>query len=205
MEITESMKTQKLRWLISLLSAFLVPVVCGQTPTPNLDDIFDQIIKDAAKEISKNKKSTGETTTPEPWQTSPDEFAKELQRLFSKGADESELAKRFRGKPVDWPGILDAAHTERKKTDPDVTLVAVWITDVTLVAPDGRPAYIGELALDIPKFVMPADRHVRVRTTLSNISTLPVINEKDHSKTTAVIVESEGQTGIIVARAHGGQ
>ena len=197
----ENIKIQKRTWLVSLASAFLLPVAYGQSPTPTATDVISQVIEQAAKETFKTEKSRSEEAKLEPWQTSPDEFAKELQRLFSKGADESELAKRFHGKQVDWPGILDIARTERKLTDPNVTLVAVWITDVPLVAPDGSPAHIGELALDIPKFVMPADKHVRVRATLSNLFMLPVINEKNHSKQTAIGVETEGNTGTIVPLA----
>jgi hypothetical protein len=78
-----------------------------------------------------------------------------------------------------------------------VTLVGVWITGAPLVAPDGTPAYIGELALDIRNFVMPADKHIRLRATLSHVSTMPVVHEKDHSKETAVMVETEGDTGVI--------
>jgi hypothetical protein len=189
--------TTQLTWFVSLISPFLLPMAYGQSPSPTASDVISQIIEEAAKETSKNEKPNGETTKLEPWQTSPDEFAKEIQRLFSKGADESELAKHFHGKQVDWRGILDTAQTERSKADPTVTLVAVWISDVPLVAPDGTPAYIGELALNIPKFVIPADKHVRVRATLSNISTMPVINEKDHSKKTAVMVETEGDTAVI--------
>lgn len=190
------MKTQ-LTWFVSLISSFLLPVAYGQSPSPTESDVISQVIEEAAKETSKNEKPNGETTKLERWQTSPDEFAKEVQRLFSKGADKSELAKRFHGKQVDWRGILDTAQTERSTANPNVTIVAVWISDVPLVGPDGNPAYIGELALNIPKFVIPADKHVRVRATLSNISTMPVINEKDHSKKTAVMVETEGDTAVI--------
>jgi hypothetical protein len=190
------MKTQ-LTWFVSLISPFLLPMAYGQSPSPTASDVISQVIEEAAKETSKNEKPNGETTKLERWQTSPDEFAKEVQRLFSKGADESELAKRFHGKQVDWPGILDTAQTERSKADPNVTLVAVWITDVPLIAADGSAAYIGELAVNVPKFVMPADKHVRVRATLSTLSMMPVINEKKHSKETAVMVETEGETGTV--------
>jgi hypothetical protein len=191
------MKIQKLTWLAAIVSAFLLPAAYGQSPSPTAKDIISEVIEQAAKETSKNEKPTNQTTQLEPWQTLPDEFAKEVQRLFRKGADETELAKRFHGKEVDWPGILDTDQTEKSKADPNVTMVAVWITDVPLVAPDGNPAFIGELALNIPKFIMPADKHVRVRATLSDVSTMPVINEKDHSKKTAVMVETEGETGTI--------
>ena len=190
------MNIQRLRRLVLFLSSSFIPVVYAQSPTPTGRDVLSEVIEQVAKEL-KSEKPTGDTTKLEPWQTSPDEFAKEVQRLFSKGADESELAKRFRGKEVQWPGILDTTRMERLKADPNVTLVGVWLTDVPLVAPDGSPAYIGELALNIPKFVMPGDKHVRVRATLTNISTLPVINEKNHSKQTGVIVETEGDTGVI--------
>jgi hypothetical protein len=193
------MRLEKFTSFVSLVSAFVPALACGQTPTPTARDVISEVIEQAAKESSKNKKTTGDTTKLELWQTSPDEFAKELQRLFSKGAGESELTSRFCGKQIDWPGILDTARTERSKTDPNVTLVAVWITEVPLVARDGSPAYIGELALNIPKFVMPADKHVRVRATLSNISTMPVIDEKDHSKKTVVMIETEGETGAIAS------
>jgi hypothetical protein len=190
------MKIQRLTRLVLFLSSSFIPVVYAQSPTPTGRDVLSEVIEQVAKEL-KSEKSTSDTTKLEPWQTSPDEFAKEVQRLFSKGADENELAKRFHGKEVQWPGIINTAQTERSKADPNVTLVAVWLTDVPLVAPDGSPAYIAELALHIPKFVMPADKHVRVRATLTNISTLPVINEKNHSKQTGVIVETEGDTGVI--------
>ena len=190
------MKIQRLARLVLFLSSSFIPVVYAQSPTPTGRDVLSEVIEQVAKEL-KSEKPTGDTTKLEPWQTTPDEFAKEVQRLFSKGADENELAKRFHGKEVQWPGILNTAQTERKKADPDVTLVAVWITDVPLVAPDGSPAYISELALNIPKFVMPADKHVRVRATLSNVSTMPIINEKNHSKQTLVIVETEGETGTL--------
>lgn len=190
-------------------------VVSGVSSQPNNGDSYDtKLVFKAAdlleaaerhyasisldqsgKRIAENKTTTASQL--EPWQTSPDEFAKEVQRLFSKGADETELTKRFHGKKVDWPGILDTARTERSKADPNVTLVAVWITDVPLVAPGGTPAYIGELGLNIPKFVMPPDKHVRVRATLGVVSTMAVINEKDHSKEIAVGVETEGETGAI--------
>ena len=191
------MKIQRLTRLVLFLSSSFIPVVYAQTPTPIARDVISEVIEQAAKETFKSEKPTGDTTKLEPWQTSPDEFAKEVQRLFNKGADENELAKRFHGKEVQWPGILNTAQTERSKADPNVTLVAVWITDVPLVAPDGSPAYIGELALNIPKFVMPADKHVRVRATLRNVSTMPVINEKNHSKQTVVVVETEGETGTV--------
>src|SRR5438477_971454 len=159
----------RLTWFALLLSSFFIRVVYAQTPTPTARDVISEVIEQAAKETFKSEKPTGDTTKLEPWQTSPDEFAKEVQRLFSKGADENELAKRFRGKEVQWPGILDTARMERLKADPNVTLVGVWLTDVPLVAPDGSPAYIAELALNIPVFVMPDDNHVRVRASVTTI------------------------------------
>ena len=187
------MKTQ-LTWFVSLISPFLLPMTYGQSPSPTARDVISEVIEQAAKETSKNDKPNGETTKIEPWQTSPGEFAKEVQRLFSKGADEKELAKRFRGKEVHWPGIL--ARVEKKASGMGV-IAGVWITDAPLVTADGTPAYIGLLALDFPSVVMPADKHIRFHATLSDVSMMPVIHEKDHSKETVVMVETEGDTAVI--------
>ena len=188
------MKIQRLTWFALLLSSFVIRVVYAESPTPTGRDVISEVIEQAAKQTSKSQKPSGDTTKLEPWQTSPDQFAKEVQRLFSKGADENELAKRFRGKEVRWPGIL--ARVEKKASGAGV-IAGVWITDVSLVAPDGTPANIGLLALDFPNFVMPADKHIRFRATLSDVSAMPVINEKDHSKKNVVMVETEGDTGVI--------
>jgi hypothetical protein len=188
------MKIQRLRRLVLFLSSFFIPVVYAQTPTPTARDVISEVIEQAAKETSKNEKPTGDTTKLEPWQTSPDEFAREVQRLFSKRASKTEIDRRFNGKEVHWPGIL--ARVEKKASGAGV-IAGVWITDVPLVAPDGTPAYVGLLALDFPNFVMPADKHIRFRATLGNVSTMQVIHEKDHSKETAVMVETEGDTPVI--------
>src|SRR5947208_16238397 len=107
------MKIQRLTWFALLLSSFVIRVVYAQSPTPTARDVISEVIKQAAKETSKSEKPTGDTTKLEPWQTSPDQFAKEVQRLFSKGADENELAKRFHGKEVQGQGIVNTAQTER--------------------------------------------------------------------------------------------
>jgi hypothetical protein len=185
---------QKLTSFVFFLSSFVIPVAYALSPTPPGRDVLSEVIEQAAKETFKNEKSASETTKLEPWQTSPDEFAKELQRLFSKGADKNEIGRRFTGKEVHWPGIL--ARVEKKASGAGV-IGGVWITDAPLVAPDGTPAYVGLLALDFPNFVMPADKHIRFRATLSDISTMPIINEKNHSTETAVIVETEGGTAVI--------
>ena len=192
------MRMQKFTLFVFFLSGFVIPVAYTQSPTPPGRDVLSEIIEQAAKETSKNEKPAGGTLKLEPWQTSPDELAKEVQRLFSKGADESELAKRFHGKQVHWPGIV--ARVEKKASGAGV-IAGVWITDVSLVAPDGTSAYIGLLALDFPNFVMPADKHIRFGATLSDVSTMPVINEKDHSKKTAVMIETEGDTAVIEEQA----
>jgi hypothetical protein len=197
-EREQNMKMETRTWLVFFVSAFLVRLAHGQSPSPSARDVLSEVIEQAAKETSKNEKSAGGTTKLEPWQTSPDEFARELQRLFSKRAGETEIARCFNGKEVHWPGIL--ARVEKKASDAGV-IAGVWITDVPLVAPDGTPAYVGLLALDFANFVMPADKHIRFRATISNVSTMQVINEKDHSKETAIMVETEGDTPVIEDQA----
>ena len=74
-------------------------------------------------------------TPPEPWQTSWEAFAREVQRLYHSKAAESEFIKRFNGKRVFWEGQVLKVHVGKELNE-----VTLRMPEYRITLPDGRVA-----------------------------------------------------------------
>jgi len=144
--------------------------------------------------VTQNEKTTIASQL-EPWQTSVPEFVKEIQRLYSQGASEEELTKRFNGKEVHWQGRV--IGTEKP--------VRVRLGDYSINLQNGRVATLDDMVLFGPNFAPPANTVIRFRVTLMRedkdfpfppIRVADKVNEQDRSTRIVVWVDAEHDAAL---------
>jgi hypothetical protein len=103
----------------------------------------------------------------EPWQTSWDEFVKEVQRLYDSGADEDQFIKRFNGKQVIWEGEFVKSYTNFD-SKPLTVDVLIHMPDRQVRLPGGSKVPFWNITLSIPveKELYIPNGKVRFRVTL---------------------------------------
>ena len=121
------------------------------------------------KRLAEDNKAMREAQL-ELWQTSVPEFLKEVQRLYNKGGDESEIANRFDGKEVHWQGQVISST----KDDHGKGKVTVSLGDYSIKLPDGTVAPIDNLELIGPNFAPPSDTTIRFHATLQRKLDIPM-------------------------------
>lgn len=103
----------------------------------------------------------------EPWQTSWDEFAKEVQRLYDSKAEQSEFIRRFNGKPILWEGrVFDV-------TPGKSPLVAMQMSRHRVTLLGGQFALMDVVNLPVKDGIkVESDKKSRFRARLSKGNTL---------------------------------
>jgi probable HAF family extracellular repeat protein len=151
--------------------------------------------KDAAAARNLEQASKAKSDITEPWQTSWEAFAKEVQRLYDSRAAESEFIQRFNGKRVFWEG--DVVEVDMSK-NPKV--MALRMPEYRVTLPNGRVAFMEYVRLTVNREVTFQMFHKsRFRATLSEgdddspaaVSWLHIKNEAKGIDRTIIAVNLE--------------
>ena len=103
-------------------------------------------------------------TPHEAWQTSWDEFVKEVQRLYDAHADDKEFGRRFSGKTVHWQGEVEGVATN----DSGKSFVALRMPG-TIKLPGGKVLAFDNLLLTLKgNGQQQFPNRIRFRATLFN-------------------------------------
>ena len=100
--------------------------------------------EDAAAAKNLEQASKAKRDTAEPWQTSWEAFAREVQQLYNSRAAESEFIKRFNGHRVFWEG--DVVEVDLGK---DPKEVALRMPEYRVTLPNGRVAFMEYIRLTV--------------------------------------------------------
>ena len=100
--------------------------------------------KDAAAAKNLEQASKAKSDITEPWQTSWEAFAREVQRLYHSKAAESEFIKRFNGKRVFWEGEVLKVHVDKELNE-----VTLGMPPYRVTLPDGRVALMEYVRLTV--------------------------------------------------------
>jgi hypothetical protein len=98
----------------------------------------------------------------EPWQTSWDEFAKVVQELYARNADEKEFIKVFNGKQVHWEGQISNSEINDGQLD-----VVINMPDKRVILANGTAVHMNAIVITVSNTqVTLSSKKVRFRVTL---------------------------------------
>jgi lipoprotein NlpI len=149
--------------------------------------------------IAQSNDKTTSASQLQPWQTSVQQFVREVQRLYSnvgdRNAREREITKQFNGKEVHWEGrVIKTGEA-----------VIVRLGDYSVTLPDGKVVTVDDVELFGPNFAPSADTVIRFRVTLvreDKAFPFPAvlvgdkINEQDHSTRTVIEISAEHDAAL---------
>jgi hypothetical protein len=152
---------------------------------------------------NQNKPSPGSL---EPWQTSWDEFAKVVQALYVRNAEEKEFIKVFNGKQVHWEGQVSSSEINEGQLD-----VVIDMPDKSVVLANGTAVHMNTIVMTISNTqVILSSKKVRFHVTLQKeapkiegfefpaaaVHLLTNTDEKTGKSVTGIVIETENDGAI---------